>query len=310
MKGTSSEKRVAIAVQGSAGIWTWARALRVHQYVKNGLVLVPIVTAHQFNYVAISSALVAFVAFSLCASAVYVLNDIFDLEADRQHPTKKNRPLASGAVKVWQGKIAIPILLALGFVCAGTVSLKFTLVLLFYLALTTAYSISLKRKLLVDVVVLAVLYTIRVIAGAVAVSVEMSTWLLAFSMFMFLSLALMKRYSELALRIDHKLPDPSTRNYKLDDLPIIGCLAVASGFNAVTIFALYISSPAVQQLYARPELLWLACPVLTYWIARAIVLSHRRMMNDDPIIFAIKDPISRLSGLLILGIVLLAAWKI
>lgn len=297
---------MATDVLWNAGILTWAKALRVHQYVKNALVLVPVVTAHQFNRVAITSALVALVAFSICASAVYVLNDMVDLEADRQHPTKKNRPLASGAIKPWQGKIAIPILLGLAFASAAAVSLKFTLALLSYLALTTAYSVSLKKKMLVDVVVLAMLYTIRVIAGAIAISVDVSAWLLAFSMFMFLSLALMKRYSELALRIDHNLPDPSTRNYKLDDLVIIGCLAVASGFNAVTIFALYISSPAVQQLYARPELLWLACPVLTYWIGRAIILAHRRMMNDDPIVFAIKDRISRLAGVLIVGIVLLA----
>jgi 4-hydroxybenzoate polyprenyltransferase len=300
---------VETAVQGRAGILTWVKALRVHQYVKNALVLVPVVTAHQFNLGAITSALVAFAAFSLCASAVYLLNDMLDLEADRQHPTKKKRALASGAIKLWQGQIAIPILLGLAFVCAADVSLKFSLALLSYLALTTAYSVSLKKKLLVDVVVLAMLYTIRVIAGAIAISVEVSAWLLAFSMFIFLSLALMKRYSELALRIDHKLPDPSTRNYRLDDLVIVGCLAVASGFNAVTIFALYISSPAVQQLYARPEVLWLACPVLTYWISRAMVLAQRREMNDDPIVFAIKDRISRLTVLLILGIVLLAMWK-
>jgi 4-hydroxybenzoate polyprenyltransferase len=300
---------VAIAFRGSAGILTWAKALRVHQYVKNALILVPVVTAHQFNFAAISAALIAFVAFSLCASAVYLLNDLVDVEADRQHPTKKYRALASGAIKPWQAKIAIPILIAAAFACAAAVSLKFTLALLFYLALTTAYSVSLKRKMLVDVVVLAMLYTIRVIAGAIAISVDVSTWLLAFSMFIFLSLALMKRYSELALRIDHNLPDPSTRNYKLDDLVIVGCLAVASGFNAVTIFALYISSPAVQQLYATPELLWLVCPILTYWIGRAMILAHRRMMNDDPIVFAIKDRISRVAGVLIVGILVLAMWK-
>jgi 4-hydroxybenzoate polyprenyltransferase len=303
------ERGVERAVQGRAGIATWARALRVHQYIKNALVFVPIVTAHQFNYVAITSTLIAFVAFSLCASAVYVLNDMVDLEADRQHPTKRYRPLACGAIKPWQGRVAIPILLGLSFACTALVSLKFALALLSYLALTTAYSVRLKRKMLVDVVVLAMLYTIRVIAGAIAISVDMSTWLLAFSMFIFLSLALMKRYSELALRIDHKLSDPSTRNYKLGDLPVVGCLAVASGFNAVTIFALYISSPAVQQVYARPEVLWLACPVLTYWIGRAMILAHRRMMNDDPIVFAIKDPISRLTVVALVGIVVVAMWK-
>jgi 4-hydroxybenzoate polyprenyltransferase len=300
---------VSTVIQGRAAISAWVKQLRVHQYVKNVLLFVPLGTAHLFSSAAIIADLVAFVAFSLCASAVYVLNDLVDREADRQHPTKKYRPLASGGIKPWQGAAAIPILLILAFACAAAVSLKFTLALLVYLALTTAYSVSLKRKMLVDVVVLAMLYTIRVIAGAIAVSVEMSAWLLAFSMFIFLSLALMKRYSELALLIHQKLPDPSTRNYKLDDLPIVGCLAVASGFNSVTIFALYVSSPAVQQAYATPELLWLACPVLTYWLGRAMILAHRRMMNDDPIVFAIKDGVSRLAGVLIVAIVLLAMWK-
>ena len=292
-----------------AGLRTWLRALRVHQYVKNSLILVPLVTSHQFNYAAIASALIAFVAFSLCASAVYLLNDLFDIEADRQHPTKKRRPLASGAISPWHAKVAIPLLLAMGFACAAMVSMKFSLVLLGYLILTTAYSISLKRKMLVDVIVLAMLYTSRVIAGAVAIEVALSAWLLAFSMFMFLSLSLMKRYSELALRIDHNLSDPSNRNYKLGDLVIVGCLAVSTGFNAVTILALYISSPAVQQLYAHPEILWLICPVLTYWIGRVMILAHRRMMDDDPIVFAINDRISRIAGALTIGLVLLAMWN-
>jgi len=297
------------AVRQNPGIITWLKQLRVHQYVKNSLVFLPVVTSHQFTYRAISFALIACAAFSLCASAVYMVNDLLDIEADRQHPKKKYRPLASGAIKPLHGKIAVPVLLALGFASAAVVSSEFCLVLLAYLALTTAYSISFKRKMLVDVVVLAMLYTIRVIAGAIAISVPLSAWLLAFSMFMFLSLALMKRYSELALRIDHNLPDPSNRNYKLDDLAIVGCLAVSSGFNAVTIFALYINSSAVEQLYARPEVLWLVCPVLTYWIGRAMILAHRRMMNEDPIVFAIKDRVSLITGALIAALVLLAMSK-
>ena len=301
---------MAATVAGDgAGLRTWLRTLRVHQYVKNSLVLVPIVTSHQFNFIAITSALIAFVAFSLCASAVYIINDLVDVEEDRRHPTKKHRPLASGAISPWKARAAVPVLLALGFASAAAVSMKFSLVLLGYLVLTTAYSISLKRKMLVDVIVLAMLYTARVIAGAIAIEVELSAWLLAFSMFMFLSLSLMKRYSELALRIDHNLADPSNRNYKRDDLVIVGCLAVSTGFNAVTILALYISSPAVQQLYAHPEILWLICPVLTYWIGRFMILAHRRMMDDDPIVFAINDRVSRFAGLFTIGLVLLAMWK-
>ena len=299
---------MVVAIRGNLSAVSWLKAFRVHQYVKNLLIFVPILTAHQFNYVAIFSAFIAFVAFSLCASAVYIVNDMVDVEEDRQHPSKKHRPIASGAIKFWQAKAAIPILLVAAFSFAAVVSFKFTLVLLAYVLLTTAYSISLKRKMIVDVIVLAMLYAVRVIAGAVAISVPPSAWLLAFSMFMFLSLALIKRYSELALRIDRQLPDPATRNYKLDDLSIIGCLAVSSGFNAVTIFALYINSPTVQQLYPTPELLWLICPILTYWIGRAMMLAHRRLMNDDPIVFAIKDRISHIACLLIVGIVFLAMW--
>ena len=288
---------------------TWLRALRVHQYVKNLLIFVPIFTAHKFTYEASTTALMAFVAFSLCASSTYVVNDLVDIEADRQHPKKKFRPLASGAIKPWQAKIAAPVLLVLAFGLALAVSAYFSLALLFYAALTTAYSVSLKRKMLVDVIALAMLYTVRVISGAIAISVAVSAWLLAFSMFMFLSLALIKRYSELVLRIDQNLPDPSNRNYKLGDLSIVACLAISSGFNAVTILALYVSSPVVQALYPRPEVLWLACPVLAYWIGRAMILAHRRMMDDDPIVFAMKDRISRMAGILIIGLVLLAMWK-
>jgi 4-hydroxybenzoate polyprenyltransferase len=308
-QGLRGREELVTAVQADSEMLIWLKALRVHQYIKNFLVFVPIVTAHQFTYTAISSALVAFAAFSLCASSVYIVNDLIDIEADRQHPKKKHRPLASGVMKPWHAKLAVPVLLALAFACAATVSIKFSLALLSYLVLTTAYSGSLKRKMLVDVVVLAMLYTARVIAGAIAISVVISTWLLAFSMFMFLSLALMKRYSELALRIDQNLPDPSNRNYKRDDLLIVGCLAVSSGFNAVTIFALYISSPLVVELYPRPEILWLACPVLIYWIGRAMMLAHRRMMDDDPIVFAIKDRVSRIAGVLMIGMILLAMWK-
>jgi len=159
----------------------------------------------------------------------------------------------------------------------------------------------------VDVVVLAMLYTTRVIAGAVALPVVPSEWLLAFSMFVFTSLALVKRYVELAVRIDKELPDPGNRNYRLADLPIIGALAAASGLNAVTIFALYISSSTVRELYRHPEILWLICPVLLYWLARVAVLAHRRAIDDDPIIFALYDRNSRICGILMVLIVLIAS---
>ena len=249
----------------------WRKALRVHQYSKNALLFVALVTAHAYNLASFTSALLAFIAFSLCASSVYLLNDLVDLRDDRKHPSKRNRPFASGDIPLQQGMVVIPLLLLGAFFCAGMVSLQLTGALLGYFALTLSYSLSWKRKLIVDVVALASLYTVRVIAGAVAISVLPSEWLLAFSMLIFTCLALVKRYIELAMRIDKELPDPSNRNYRLMDLPIIGALAAASGFNAVTIFALYVSSPAVGGIYRHPDVLWLICPVLLYWLSRVIV---------------------------------------
>jgi 4-hydroxybenzoate polyprenyltransferase/phosphoserine phosphatase len=284
----------------------WLKALRVHQYAKNALIFVPLLTAHAYALSSVLSAILAFVAFSLCASSVYLLNDLIDLRADRQHPTKQKRPFACGAIPLAHGVMAIPILLVLAYVCAVLTSLLFTVVLTAYFALTIAYSFTLKRRLMVDIVVLAGLYTTRVIAGAAAILVVPSEWLLAFSMFIFTCLALVKRYVELALRIDKELPDPSNRNYRLNDLPVVGALAAASGFNAVTIFALYVSSPAVVGLYQHPELLWLLCPILMYWLSRMVVLAHRRVIDDDPIIFALRDRNSRICAGFMIAIVLLA----
>ena len=285
----------------------WLKALRIHQYAKNVLIFVPLLTAHAYAPHYILKALLAFVSFSLCASSVYLLNDLIDLRADRQHPTKQRRPFACGTIPLVHGVIAIPILLAIAYVLAASISLLFTAVLAGYFALTVAYSFTLKRRLMVDIVVLASLYTIRVIAGAAALPVVPSEWLLAFSMFTFTCLALVKRYVELALRIDRELPDPSNRNYRLIDLPIIGALAAASAFNAVTIFALYVSSSAVVGLYQHPEFLWLECPILMYWLGRMVLLAHRRVVDDDPIVFALRDRNSRVCGIFMIAIVLIAS---
>jgi 4-hydroxybenzoate polyprenyltransferase len=284
----------------------WLKALRVHQYVKNTLVFVPFLTAHVYTLKFLFNAILAFVAFSLCASSVYLLNDLVDLDADRRHPTKQNRPFASGALPLAHGTVAIPILLISSFLCASAASFLLVGVLAAYFVLTLAYSLKLKRKLMIDVVILAMLYTTRVIAGAAALPVIPSEWLLAFSMFAFTCLALIKRHAELALRIDNELPDPSNRNYRLGDLPIVGAMAAASGFNAVTIFALYVSSPTVKDTYRHPELLWLICPLLLYWFGRIVVLAHRRVVVDDPVVFAFLDRVSRLCCGAMIAIVLLA----
>ncbi len=271
------------------GICSWTKLLRVHQWAKNALVAVPLVTAHRFNIELLAEVLGAAVCFSLAASSIYILNDLVDIGADRAHPTKNSRPLAAGTVSVLDALLAMPILLAASLIGAWIIGQQFTAVILAYLALTTAYTFVLKRKMMVDVIALAALYTIRVIGGAVAISVHVSEWLLAFSMFMFVALALVKRYVELIALLDADLPNPSNRNYLKSDLNIVAMLATAAAFNAITVFALYISSPAVIGLYRHPEVLWLACPVLMYWLGRLMMLAHRRLVNDDPVVFALRD---------------------
>jgi 4-hydroxybenzoate polyprenyltransferase/phosphoserine phosphatase len=285
---------------------TWARLLRVHQYTKNLLVLVPLLTSHNFTMQAIFNAVVAMISFSLCASGVYILNDLVDLEADRAHPTKCNRPLASGAIPLNYGLFLIPVLITAALILAASISLSFLLALSGYLVLTTAYTFFLKRKAIVDVVVLAMLYTMRVIAGGEAIHATVSEWLLGFSMFMFMALALIKRYVELSQRLKLSLPEPANRNYNSTDLTIIGALAAASAFNAITLFSLYLSSDMVHKLYRHPQLLWLICPILLYWSSRALIMAHRDVMHDDPIIFALKDRVSRVTIAAMVAVVLIA----
>ncbi|MFT0879125.1 UbiA family prenyltransferase [Rhodopseudomonas sp. G2_2311] len=285
---------------------SWVKLLRTHQWAKNALVLVPLLTAHKFGFGSLVDAIGAFLAFSLAASAIYVVNDLVDLGADRKHPTKRKRPLATGSVPILA---ALPVafgLLAIAFALALLITPLFVIVLLAYLASTTAYTFFLKRKMLVDIVALASLYTLRVIGGAAAISVPISEWLLGFSMFIFTSLALIKRYVELAGRLDAGLPDPSNRNYRKSDLDVVTALAAAAGFNAVTVFALYISSDAVQPLYRHPKVLWLACPILMYWLGRVLMMAHRRLMDDDPVSFALRDWNSLLAFALI-GCIMIAA---
>jgi 4-hydroxybenzoate polyprenyltransferase len=285
---------------------TWLMLVRIHQYAKNALVFLPLLTAHLFGLGSVLTACLAAAAFSLCASSAYVLNDLVDLTEDRRHRSKRNRPLASGAIPIMHGAAAVPVLFVAAMVVAAKVSWTFAAVLLGYFALTTAYSFALKRMMLVDVITLAMLYAVRVVGGAVALEVVVSKWLLAFCLFLFMSLALIKRYVELAARLDARLPDPANRDYRTGDLDVVTALAAAAGFNAVTVFALYVSSDAVRQLYSRPEVLWLVCPVLMYWIGRALMLAHRREIDDDPVVFALKDRVSLATIAVAAGIVLAA----
>lgn len=283
-----------------------AKAMRPHQYAKNMLLFVPLLTAHQFGLMPALQAVLAFIAFSICASSVYLLNDLIDLQSDRGHPTKKKRPFASGRLPIALGLVMVPALILAAFALALVVSPQFCAVLAGYFALTTAYSFSLKRKMVIDVVALAILYTLRVVAGAVAIDVVISEWLLTFSLMIFTALALIKRYIELSTRLHEGLEDPSNRNYKKTDLPVIAALAAAAGMNSITVIALYVSSSSVQQLYSHPAFLWGLCPLFLYWISRAVMLAHRRIMDEDPIAFALKDPRSWVVGAAAVGLMLAA----
>jgi 4-hydroxybenzoate polyprenyltransferase len=280
----------ALFVEPPSGrLRAWIKLLRVHQWAKNALLFVPLLTAQRFDLGSVAEAVGAFFVFSLAASAIYVLNDLVDIGADRKHPSKRRRPLAAGTIPILQALAIAPALVILALGGALAIAPWFAAALCGYLLLTTAYTFVLKRKMMVDIVALASLYTIRVIGGGAAINVPISEWLLGFSMFIFTALALIKRYVELAARVDADLPEPTNRNYRKSDLVIVAALAAAAAFNSVTIFALYISSDAVRQLYHHPKALWLICPILMYWLGRCLLMAHRRLMDDDPIVFALKD---------------------
>jgi len=274
-------------------------ALRLHQWLKNLLIFVPLAAAHKTVDVQLGlQAVIAFLAFGVTASSVYVLNDLLDLEADRRHPRKRNRAFASGNLPLSHGIALIPLLLAVG-VAASVAFLphSFVIALVGYYILTLTYSLWAKSQVMVDVLFLAGLYTIRLLAGAAAVSVTPSFWLLAFSMFLFLSLALVKRYSELVVMLREGLENAAGRGYKVEDLPVLQSLGAASGYLSVLVLALYINSPDVHTLYAWPVALWALCPLLLFWISRVWMKAHRGEMHDDPVVFAARDRVSLLVGL-------------
>lgn len=271
----------------------WLAALRVHQWPKNALVFVPLLAAHMiFVPDAAVAALVAFVAFSLCASGAYVLNDLFDVEADRRHPRKRLRPFAAGDLPLRSGLLAALLLTVAAFAIASGLSPRFMGVLLAYAATTLAYSLALKRVPMLDVVTLAGLYTVRIIGGAVAIAVPASFWLLAFSMFLFLSLAMLKRYAEMHHVAATAQTRLAGRGYAVDDLPLIQSLGTASGYLSVLVLAFYINSTKSTELYRHYHVLWLLTPLLLYWISRAWLLARRGRMHDDPVVFALTDPVS------------------
>jgi 4-hydroxybenzoate polyprenyltransferase len=289
----------AVFPRARAGLRTWARALRLHHWVKNALLFVPLLAAHHWSDGAgWLNALLGFIAFGLCASSVYLANDLLDLESDRHHPRKRRRPLAAGALPIPAAVLATPLLLAASYLIAWQVSTAFVAWLTIYFGLTCCYSLGLKRLILVDCLTLAVLYTLRIVAGTVAVQVPMSFWALTFSGALFLSLALVKRYAELLVQKAAGRDKAHGRGYVTSDLPVLRSLGVAAGYMAVVVLALYLNSPAVRQLYRTPELLALAVPIVVYWVSWLWLCATRGQMHDDPLVFAFKDRASLVAGAL------------
>jgi 4-hydroxybenzoate polyprenyltransferase len=287
-----------------AGPVTYLHAIRVHQWLKNLLLFVPILTAHQWSeMLAISNALLAFAAFSLCASSVYLLNDLLDLPADRRHPGKRRRALAAGRIPLLNGALLMLLLLVMGIGIGYLLPGLFFGILLLYIAITLAYSLYLKSIAILDVIVLASLYTLRIIAGAAAINVALSFWLLAFSMFIFYSLALVKRCSELGTVNNMQGESSWGRSYLVSDMSTLYSMGIASGYISVLVLALFINSPDVMQRYHYPQGLWLLCPAIIFWVSHIWLKASRNEIHDDPLVFAITD---RGSQLVVLACILIS----
>ena len=288
---------------------TWFVAARLHQWIKNLLVVLPLLASHQFsNVAAVKNVFILFFAFSTCASVTYIINDLLDLPSDRRHSIKSSRPFASGDLSIAQG-----LVLALGFSAvslflAACLPFSSRVVLGFYFALTLSYSVWLKQRLILDVLVLASLYTIRIVAGGVATHIKLSDWLISFSLFLFLSLAICKRSSELMNLLKANKTRTMGRSYKTGDLEPLNICGICTGMMACLLILFYATSRQASLLYATPRLLYFLCPLLFYWISRLWVLTFRGELKEDPILFAVRDRISYAVCVAMLIIASLAAF--
>ncbi|RYZ90400.1 MAG: UbiA family prenyltransferase, partial [Proteobacteria bacterium] len=279
----------------------------VHQWLKNLLLFVPLLAAFAFNDVEkISSALIAFASFSLAASATYIFNDLWDLESDRKHARKRYRPFASAEIPIIQGVAVALMLLLIAVASACFVAFPFAGMVMAYIVLTTLYSWALKHYVLIDVLMLALLYTFRVLAGSVATQIPITQWLLAFSIFMFFGLALVKRCAELkSLQLAHK-NSTEGRDYQVQDLVVLWPLGIGASLCSIVVFGLYIGTPVATSAYSHADLLWLVGIGLLYWNARLWVKTARGEMHDDPIVFAARDFGSRITLLIMVALILAA----
>jgi 4-hydroxybenzoate polyprenyltransferase len=314
---------VRVFREQSSPLKAWLKAIRIHQWAKNVLIFLPLVLAHSHDRALIAAAVVAFLSFGLCASATYIVNDLLDLDADRQHPRKRRRPFASGDLSAITGVVVVLFFLAASAALALAVPqiirvISPTLVLTppfqinffgwlcIYLVTTLAYSLRLKRAVLVDVVVLSGLYTIRILAGSAATGVAVSTWLAGFSIFFFLSLAFVKRFAELESLRERGGDSPSGRGYHVADIEQLRSFGSASAYVSVAVLTLYISNLAAAQLYHHTNRLWLLVPVLLLWLSRLWLQASRGLLDEDPVVYAVTDKRSLLLGLLVVIVVLIS----
>jgi 4-hydroxybenzoate polyprenyltransferase len=281
-------------------------SIRLHQWAKNLLVFAPIMLAHRLNLKTLPGVLLAFFCFSLTASATYIVNDMLDIEADRRHSRKQNRPFASGDLGALTGLLIVAVFLLPVLLSGHWLSIAFHGWLVLYLVMTLAYSFFFKRLALVDVLVLAGLYTIRLLAGGAATQVVISHWFAGFSIFLFLSLAFVKRFSELENLRASTLPPRNGRGYVVADLEQMRAFGTASAFATVVVFANYISGRDVTRLYRQPSLLWLIVPLMILWLCRVWLLASRGELSEDPVLFAVTDKASLLIGVLVILIAFLA----
>jgi 4-hydroxybenzoate polyprenyltransferase len=292
-----------VVARPRARLRDYVRALRTYQWAKNILLFLPMITGHRFELETIAATLLGFLCFCFAASGAYVINDLLDLPADRNHPRKSRRPFAAGKIPITHGILLAALLMSGAFLVSLLLPWRFVGILSIYVACTLGYSLLLKRKALVDVIMLGGLYTLRVYGGLAAIDTHQTQWLLMFCLFLFLSLAIVKRCSELVTNRIAGKTGGMGRGYRVEDLNVLLPLGAAAGYGAVFVVTLYLSSPEVVALYAHPNRLWLACPLLLYWISRVLVLANRGEMHDDPIIFAMTDRISWLTCICMAGVI-------
>tara|TARA_R110001583_G_scaffold195527_1_gene375371 strand:- start:8365 stop:9798 length:1434 start_codon:yes stop_codon:yes gene_type:complete len=284
------------------------KALRPHQWFKNVLIALPMFAGHAFDLFSISMVFLAFISFSLIASMVYIVNDLLDLNNDRAHSSKCRRPFASGKLPIQAGLLLAPLLFFAGVTIGCYVGYQFIVVLAVYFIITTAYSFKFKKHSIIDVVTLGVLYTLRMVAGIAALNLDYSPWLLGFSLFLFLSLGIVKRIAEILEKSQLNETQVKGRGYQVCDLSLLESMAIASAYSSIIIYFLYITNAKVSALYNVPELLWIGIPILIFWLSRVLLLAHRGDMHEDPVVFALTDKVSLMTGSLFLVVVILASF--